>query len=104
MALTDTVAGRPHPLSKHASWLRWRYPLSIVLALMVLAGLARPVAAVLAQTQSPVSCKLHQGEFGNDLSTDFDISRIDCRSAWMKDSPTLHIWGVSPYVGIEWRK
>ena len=94
MAIAD-IAARPRldPLSKR-------------LRLLVLLGLLMPVAVVLASVEapSPLSCKYHPGPFDNSFSVQFDISRVDCRSAWLKDSPTIHLWGVPPYVGIEWPK
>jgi|SRR6185312_15454722 len=92
MAFVDIdMRRRPHPLSR-------------LLALLALVGLSLTVAAVLATAHSPFSCEYHRGSFNAGFSTDFDISRLDCRAAWIAESPTEHLWAVQPFVGIEWTK
>ena len=61
------------------------------------------IGAVVAD-QARRSCEQHRGSFSEGFSTEFDIDRIECRPASTSDSPTLTFWGVSPYVGIEWRR
>ena len=62
-------------------------------------------AAIAAgRLEPPTACERHAGAFSNDFSADFDIDRVDCRIPWTKRSPTMHIWGVPPYVGLDWGK
>jgi hypothetical protein len=75
---------------------------SKLLALLVLVGLVASVAMVTELTRSSISCERHKGAFSNDFSPDFDINSLDCRASWIKNSPTIRFWGVSPYVGVKW--
>jgi hypothetical protein len=50
----------------------------------------------------PVSCERHAGAFGSGFSVGFDINRLECRANWIKRSPTLNVYGVSPYVSVSW--
>lgn len=75
---------------------------SKLLAFLVLVGLVASVVMVTELAQSPISCERHKGDFSNDFSPDFDINSVDCRVSWIKNSPTIRFWGVSPYVGIKW--
>jgi hypothetical protein len=65
-----------------------------------LLGLTVVVAA--EAYSAPVSCERHGGAFSNSLSAAFDIDRLESRTNWMKRSPTLNIFGVSPYVSVTW--
>jgi hypothetical protein len=61
------------------------------------------VALAAELADSPISCKRHSGAFGPAFGVAFDINRVDCRTPLIKHSPTIHFWGVPPYVGIEWK-
>jgi hypothetical protein len=74
---------------------------SKLLALLVLVGLVAFVM-VAELTQSPISCKRRDGAFSNAFSPAFDINSVECRASWIKNSPTIEFWGVSPYVGVKW--
>jgi hypothetical protein len=46
--------------------------------------------------------KVHHGAFSNGFSPAFDISRLEIRLPAVKSFPTILVWGVPPYVGLEW--
>jgi hypothetical protein len=75
--------------------------LIVCLALLFL-GLSAAVAV--ERLGPPIRCERHAGAFSNDFSIDFDIDRLDCRIPWVARSPTMHVWGVAPYVGLDWGK
>ena len=77
------------------------HKMSKLWALLIVAlGLTVVVAA--EAYSPPVSCGRHGGAFSNAFSAAFDIDRLECRANWMKRSPTLNIFGVSPYVSVTW--
>jgi hypothetical protein len=75
---------------------------SKLLALLVLVGLILFAMVAELSQSPPISCKRHDGAFSNDFSPDFDINRVDCRASWIKNSPTIRFWGVSPYLAVTW--
>jgi hypothetical protein len=74
----------------------------IGLLVLLLVGVMSWAAVAAMRFDPPISCQRHVGPFSNAFSADFDINRADCRLSWMKRSPTVHFWGVPPYVGINW--
>jgi hypothetical protein len=76
--------------------------LSKLWAVLLAVGLGLTFASAAELPQSPISCGRHQGAFSNDFSpNDFDINSVDCRVSWIKNTPTIRFWGVSPFVGIK---
>jgi hypothetical protein len=85
---------------------RWRGVLDQVtrprllrLAFLITVGLV--LCAVAEQAPPLVESKVHQGDFNNDFLPDFDISRLEISMPASK-SPTLLVWAVPPYVGLQW--
>jgi hypothetical protein len=92
MASSD-AATRPSLLD---DW--WKFlPLLILIAMAILS-----FAKVAEQVKLSFSCERHLGAFSNAFSIAFDINRTDCRLSGVEDSPTIHLWEVPPYVGIDW--
>jgi hypothetical protein len=86
---------------------RWRNVLDPVtrrrllrLPFLIAGGLA--LCAVAEQAPPWVKWKVHHGAFSNDFSPAFDISRLEIRMPAIKNSPTILVWAVSPYLGLQW--
>jgi len=73
------------------------------ICVLLLLGLTFVAVAQLA-AHSPISCEWDRGSLGRGFSTDFDISRLECRLSSIRDSPTVPFWSVRPFVGIAWRR
>jgi hypothetical protein len=89
VTVTDGIL--PRPLTAHLK----------LLTCFVLMGLLS-VAVVAEQAQPHFPCDRHSGAFSNEVSSDFDIDRLDCHVSSVRNSPTIQFWSVPPYVGITW--
>jgi len=69
---------------------------------LVVVALGLTVGVALDVYTPPISCERHGGAFSSGFSADFDIRRLECRANWMTRSPTLNLYGVSPYVSVTW--
>lgn len=81
-------------------------PSPVRIRLIALASFAGALTLLTAAVSSdmfraPITCERHAGAFSSDFSAAFDIRRIECKSAWAKNSPTLLLYSVAPYVAIE---
>jgi hypothetical protein len=75
-----------------------------LIALAAFAGALVLLTAAICADMFPVpmTCGRHAGAFSNAFSSEFGIDRIECKSAWMTNSPTLLLYAVHPYVAVEW--
>jgi hypothetical protein len=67
---------------------------------LILGGLT--FCAVIAHQAPPLlKWKVHHGAFSNDFSPEFDISRLEISMPAFKNAPTILVWAVPPYLGLQ---
>jgi hypothetical protein len=86
---------------------RWRDDLDpltrrrlLRLPFLIAGGLV--LCAIAEQAPPLVKWKVHHGAFSNAFSPAFDISRLEISMPAFKSFPTVLVWAVPPYVGLQW--